>query len=519
MYKAQHLIYPSITPDFRNYVPQRKTSDELVQAYFQTFESVYRILHVPSFQQEYDLYWNSPQSASSTFVFKLLLVMAIGTNFYQDPAEYSTLRSSSSQWIYAAQSWLSSSFEKFRINLIGVQIHCLLILARQTNAIDGDLTWISAGSLLRTAMLTSLHRDPSHLPKMTVFHSELRRRLWATVLEIIVQSSMDSGGPPLITLRDFDCELPSNLDDWQIEEGIKSPLASQSMDTFTQTSIQILLSKSLPIRVEIAKLINDFRSDASYNEIIRLGTELTALNRSNSLLVNAFSTKLVKPTAFQSKTLNLLTQRFLLALHFPFAIKAKQNLNYYFSQKVCLDSSLSLLSYSPPSKLPDTRIQSDDYTQTIVLAGGPFRNVLLHAAINLCLELITQLQEDPPPFTSASHSLSRKVLHSAIEDYIDLTACRIEAGETNVKGYMIISCLLAQINAMEAGYPVEQRMADAVKKSLEFCYGLLKTRTEEGRGQQHDVSSDRQQDTRSENQDTGLGWNNTVSLVQPAAAH
>lgn len=517
VYKAQHSINLSIPPDFRCYVPQRKTSDQLVQAYLRTFESVYRILHVPSFQQEYDSYWISPQSASTAFVVKLLLVMAIGTCFYQDPAESTSLRSSSVQWIYTAQFWLSSPLEKSRINLTGVQIHCLLLLARQTSASDGDLIWVSAGSLLRTAMHSGLHRDPRHLPKISAFQSESRRRLWATVMEIMVQSSMDSGGPPLISCQDFDCEPPSNVDDWQIDENVKTPLVSRSMDTFTQTSLQVLLSRSLPLRLEIAKLINDFRSDASYDETIRLGTELTALIRSNSLLVNAFSKDQAKPTAFQTKLLDLLTQRFLLALHFPFAIKAKTNLNYYFSRKICLDSSLSLLSYSPSPAILSSQTQGDDYTQAIVLGGGLFRNILPHAAINVCLELITQLQEDPPPFTSSSRSLSRKELHKAIEDYVDLSARRIQAGETNVKGHLMASCILAQIDAMEAGTSVEQGMVNAVKKSLEFCYQLLKAKTEESEAQHLDVNSDGRQGIGVEFEDNGLGWNDVVSLGQLAA--
>lgn len=444
--------------------------------------------------------------------------MAIGTCFYQDPVESSSLRSSSSQWIYATQAWLGSPSEKSRINPTGVQIHCLLLLARQTNAIDSDLAWISAGSLLRTAMYSGLHRDPRHLPQMSVFHSESRRRLWTTVLEIMVQSSMDSGGSPLISCHDFDCEPPSNVDDWEIDESVKTPLVSKSMDVFTQTSLQIALSRSLPIRLEIAKLINDFRTDASYNETIRLGKELTTINRSNSLLVNAFLKNKAKPTAFQTKLLDLLTQRFLLTLHFPFAIKAKTNLSYYFSRTICLDSSLSILSHSPFPTVLSTQIQNDDYTQAIILGGGLFRNVLPHAAITICLELITQLQEDPPPFTSSSRSLSRKELHKAIEDFVDLSARRIQAGETNVKGYIMASCILAQVDAMEAGTSVEQGMVDAVRKSLEFCYQLLKTRTEESAAQRLDGSSNGRHDTGVDIQGNGLEWNDLVSFGRRVSA-
>jgi hypothetical protein len=76
---------------------------------------------------------------------------------------------------------------KDRLNITCIQIYCLTILAREVFAIGGDLVWISMGSLVNRAMQMGLHRDPKHLPPMPVLQVELRRRLWVTILEMLVQ--------------------------------------------------------------------------------------------------------------------------------------------------------------------------------------------------------------------------------------------------------------------------------------------------------------------------------------------
>ena len=509
--KSKRSAHQSFPSDPKDYVPPKDTADKLVHLYLRTFESVYRILHIPTFQKEYEQYWHNPQTASTAFIMKLLLVMAIGTCFYQDPRDPGSLHSACSRWIYAAQSWMSSSNEKSRLNLNGLQIHCLLLIARQNNAIDGDLTWISAGSLIRMAMIMGLHRDPSNCPGLSLFQSELRRRLWFTVLEISVQSCLDSGMPPLISYQDFDCQPPSNVDDLRIDETVRTPPVPKPMGKFTQTSIQIALSKSLPLRLEVVKYINHFLSEASYDETLRLDAELTAACRSNSLLLQSFmlsppSTDQDRPTTFQTKFLDLFTRRFLLSLHRPYAVKAATNHMYHFSRKVCLETSLLLLSYySPSPHLFDTGTKEDDYTRLTILGGGMFKGLFLHANTIVCLELINQLQEDTSPFHNVSiQSQSRKQMRNALENSLDLATRRIEAGETNVKGHLFISCALDQIDALEMGATTEQGILDAALKSVKTCHGLLRARL----GQ-----NDLTQDADHEGENDGLGWDFSVSLI------
>lgn len=117
--------------DFRKFIPPQAYADKLIDTYLRCFESTYRVLHVPSFRNELAQHWQSPEASSIGFVMKLFLVMAIGASLYEDPDGSPKPKSDILQWIYAAQSWLSVPFEKIRLNFTGLQIYCLLLMARQ----------------------------------------------------------------------------------------------------------------------------------------------------------------------------------------------------------------------------------------------------------------------------------------------------------------------------------------------------------------------------------------------------
>ncbi|KAE8415229.1 hypothetical protein BDV36DRAFT_298305 [Aspergillus pseudocaelatus] len=118
-------------PNITNNLLPRSTCDRLVMLHLHTFESVFRVLHIPTFMQQYELYWNNPQGASRAFPSILALVLAIGACFVSE-AEADELQLLAPKWIAGAQFWLTESFEKFDIDLSVLQVSALLLLARQT---------------------------------------------------------------------------------------------------------------------------------------------------------------------------------------------------------------------------------------------------------------------------------------------------------------------------------------------------------------------------------------------------
>lgn len=242
--------------------------------------------------------------------------------------------------------------------------------------------WVSIGSLVHGAMAIGLHRDPKHFSSMSVFHAELRRRLWATVLDLVAQSSLDAWMPPRISPDEFDTEPPSNINDDEINE-LTAVLQPYPKDTFTSTSVQLALLNSLPTRLRIVQLLNSICPDRSYPRVLALISELTsALENNAALFKSNNSNDNIGPVSFQRNLLDYLTRRFLLPLPFPFTHQARTNPLFHYSLKVSLDAALALVS---PERDDDGM-----FGRLLVTSGGLFRDGIRCAMAAISLELLAR---------------------------------------------------------------------------------------------------------------------------------
>jgi hypothetical protein len=440
----------------------RGHSDVAASAYFKSFESVHRILHAPSFWADYRRFWDEPESCPNSLRLKVLLVLGIGSALAEYTENNALTRSMVRRWIHAAQTWLSGPMKKDRLDIAGLQIYCLTILARQVFSVGGDLVWISVGSLVHRAMQIGLHRDPKYLPGMSVLQAQLRRRLWATIIEMALQSSLDSAMPPRISLDEFDSEPPSNINDDDMDE-FTTTLPLHRKETYTETSLQLLLLDSLPIRLKILRLLNSLHSELSYLDVLALGSEINEADRACNKFLNEHQTSDVGP--FQRNMLYYYLRRFILPLHCPFACKARENPLFYYSLKASLDTAMSIISPEP----------DEGFSRVLILGGGLFREGIRVATSAICQELIAQAEAHQLDGTLHRKSQYRELLKKAIEGMMALAIERIRQGETNIKMHMLLSMILAQAEAIEMGTDRELMVARSAKDSLVFCHGLLCT--------------------------------------------
>jgi hypothetical protein len=441
--------------------PNRELADTFASMYFRSFESTYRIIHIPSFWEEYQTYWDNPESTKTGQVLKILLVVGIGSSLSQDQGADVRLNGMVQHWIYAAQTWLSGPMEKDRLDLTGLQVYCLVILARQIFAVGGDLVWMSMGSLVHIAMQIGCHRDPKHLPQMSVLQAELRRRLWATILEMVMQSSLDSAMPPRISLDEFDIGPPANINDAEIDK-TTTELHPHPKETYTDASVQLILLDSLPTRLRILQLLNGIHNDLSYLEVLALSSEITDAYRAHS----SFLRDKTLATPFQRNMLDYLVRRFVIPLHSPFASQARTNPLFYYSRKVSLDAALTIISPEP----------DDGFSQLMAMGGGLFREGFRLAGSAIALELLAHVEGQRIDGTLHRNDQYRGILKQGLLDMVSRSTDRIRQGETNVKDHMFLSMILAQVAATEASESPEFKIAQSARDSLELCYDLLRTR-------------------------------------------
>lgn len=424
-------------------------SDHLVSIYLSTFELAHRVLHIPSFQLDYARFKDDPSSVGQSFKMQLQLCLAIGASMRDNRFE---MRKTAIQWVYEARLWLVMPSEKDRISVTGVQVMCLLQLARQAVGVAPGVAWPDAGSLLRSAMFAGLHRDPRRLPAMTVLRAEVRRRLWATILEMTVQTCVDAGAPPLLSLDDYDTEPPLNVDDDELTDDPEpSERPAQTHSRHTQTSLQLLLLSHFPVRLTVAKFTNEFRSSNSYEEALRLhelmASACQTVSRSLAGLVASTADSSAPITVFHQRFIELMTRRYILALHYPFLPKLEDPA-YYFSRKVISDIARRL---APLHRLPDvtpTPPGAVEFVNMSICSTG-FARTVLQGYILIGPELIAMKKDEMASYGEAGESGAdlRKLLCEGIE----WAEARTRAGEVNVKGQMFVEGILAQADGICMG--------------------------------------------------------------------
>lgn len=465
-------------------LPRVDIAHELVDCYFRTTETVYRILHVPTFKRDFEALWISDAKPNTSFLVQLKLVFAIGAATYD---ENFSLRASAVRWVYEALTWISEPEFKSRLGIQYLQIDALLLIARETIGIGRDSIWVSAGELLRRAMIMGLHRDPSRLPNKSIYTCEMRRRLWNTILELALQSSLTTGGAPLISLQDFDTQPPANFDDEQLTT--ENPV-SWPESHFTQTSIAIALRNTLPVRLAVAKFLNDISSHGSYEELLRLDADLRASYRDLTRSLQTLqSSDGGPPCQFVTRMVNFIMHQYVCALHTPYFGPALRQTTYAFSRKVVVETSLKIwYAVHPASSLMGSgRANSantpssdrDDFARLAICGSGFCRTVALQASLLIAGELRTQLQEDEGlgPVTL------RPDLLSVIEDVKVWSLRCIEAGETNIKAYLLACVVAAQIQGLMRGLSMDEIPQILVKVATEVgdtCLSIFERMVEQG---------------------------------------
>lgn len=262
----------------REQLPPRCSADILVNSYFRNYEASYRILHIPSFFDQYERMWSQPDQASNIFIATVLSVMSIGCSLHPTRLpDGSSAAELARRYVGIVDTWLTGRGSRPQQVLPILQIGCLLAISQNTNAIQSGVSGVTTGKLLRNAFAAGVHREPSSLTKCSIFVGELRRRLWWTCLELDLQASAELGMACSTTTNLFECGLPSSLEDEQLHADMTEMPEPKPDSVLTRTSFQRMLAESLPIRLEISRAVNKVTFDAAYEDILRLDARLSAI--------------------------------------------------------------------------------------------------------------------------------------------------------------------------------------------------------------------------------------------------
>lgn len=405
---------------------------------------------------------------------RLSLILATGVPFtYEDQCnvEADTLERSAQQWIYAVQSWLSGPAEKSVQNLHGLQIFCLLAIARHVNGLGISSPFFSTTSLVSMARQMGLDRDTRDFPAISCAQAEGMTRLWSTVVELSLVSYLESGTP----LVEMDTRQPRNLDDSDFtdESVIKGSLGTK--DCITDMSIQLVLLKSQGLRTRALNIINNgIGPQTSYEAVVELADQLRKACVESSAFFQAHTQELGPDTVFQRMYVDMYLRKHILLLHRPFMLASQEDPRFHLSRKVCLESCMIIASYIDEKSTTGGVV---DLSRMMIHGSGFLRGALsLDVIITLAYELNTQLQEEGPFKEPVAYDPARELSRAGREpvirrlEYIREQLSRnIARGDPSLKRFVMVSALLSQINTLEYGSNARDAFYHSVKDSVQIC--------------------------------------------------
>ena len=248
----------SIIAKLLDILPTQMLCEKLINIYFDTWESTFRVLHRPSFLDSLHAFWDlslENKIRLHGLIPQLVAVLAVACSTTPGILAGSI---SDSAWSNTAcdslNFWLFGLPRKDQNEMSTLQTSCLLILAMQLNMYSPDKIWNATGSLVRSAMSMGIHIDPESFG-LSRLQKEIRRRLWSTILEFDLQASQSVGMAPYVHADTFTSETPADLTDSDLGTVHNVPQRDSSADISTDISSQHILASSLRLRLEVASLL------------------------------------------------------------------------------------------------------------------------------------------------------------------------------------------------------------------------------------------------------------------------
>lgn len=431
----------------------------LVELYFRNYETCYRILHIPSFYKEYQQMLQHPENASGIFIATVLSVISIGCSLHptnlpdgSSPAELAH------KLVGLVESWMANRGRKPRQVFPMLQIQCLLAISQKANATPGSVPWVTTGILLRSAFSAGLHRDNSTFSKCTPFIGELRRRLWWTCLELDLQISVEQGMESSTRTESFDCEPPLNVDDEQLHPEMLELPPPKPFTTLTRTWFQIMLSESVPVRLEISRTVNQVTWSASFEDILRLEDRLTdIISRDHDSLCGARGAGNYMPSPFQQEQFELLNCRWILLVNLPLAGRALRDARLQYSHDQCL----RIANRVHDNIKNMARNYPGQSSCLATLGGGVFVEDLAHTCHLFCSKVIQEAQAARRSIFTTNkdpHPLLEKV-----EDILRFLRDSNGRWKTATAVHVWLSMVLGYVRAKDAG---SEDIAGGIREGL-----------------------------------------------------
>ncbi|KAH8671701.1 fungal-specific transcription factor domain-containing protein [Xylariales sp. PMI_506] len=341
--------------DLLRLFPPPPVLSRLVMRYFTWKPPSSVIIHRPNFNRKFHAFQLDPAKSTYEFLALILAILAEATlfSFLSVPQEiiadstvppmsrFKAYRSGIA-WALSAADYTTPS--KYTIPPLLLNLEAEFVLSRATPM----ACYLLSSTCLRLMLRLGFHRDPDHLPNVSTFAGEMRRRMWHFGLQIEMLVSFQMGLPSLIYGMDTDVKLPRNLDDGDLQENMTELPPDRPNDEHSPLTYSIMKSSIGNVFSMITKLTNSL-TQPIYAEVKQLDAKLQD--------VWAQVPPYLKVRPIEHCVTDdplIVTERFSLGslyhtgqciLHRRYLSQVSSDVDHIYSRSTCLHAALVLLDY------------------------------------------------------------------------------------------------------------------------------------------------------------------------------
>ncbi|KAI1358637.1 hypothetical protein F5Y08DRAFT_110306 [Xylaria arbuscula] len=352
--RPSHLLYgckPTSKDAIFATIPPRPSVDRSISRYFNLLDLAPSAVHSTQFLREYEKFWMAPSEAPIIWIgllFSMLCLSALADEtadtwageHYSPPID--TYREKIVQCLTIGQYTNQGPY------VLETLFHYLTIEYSVRKDADKN-TWLLLGIIVNLAMGMGYHRDSSNFPSISPFVGEMRRRIWATLLQGDILISTQMGMPRLIKEWQCDVSKPRNLNDTDFDEDTEV-LPPSRPETEMTTSLHIIARREVFRAVGVAIDLTAAVVSIPYSEVMRVDRILQSAkeNIPPPLRMKPLHLSITdSPQAIMHRLfISIMFHKGTIILHRKY-LNARQTEGdgdtHVYSRNACLDASLKLV--------------------------------------------------------------------------------------------------------------------------------------------------------------------------------
>jgi len=311
----------------------------------------------------------------------------------------------------------------------------------------GTEPWLVIGVAARMALRMGYHRDPQHLPHITPFQGEMRRRAFSILQAFDLLLSFQAGLPATIHGDACDTELPRNLFDEDFDEDSTVIPPSRPLTVRTPMLYHCFKGRLCRSFRPVARLALSPRAPL-YEDIMKADAGLRKAHASipPSLAMRPLSLSITDDVHVIQHRFNvdLVYQTGLMILHRTYISHQRLNPAFEYSRKTCMEASLSMLRWQMELHSA-TQPAGQLYSSYRFIASSLIQHDFLLAAMIACLDLYeTHRQSEIDKMTDAEFDVHTNT-YNALKASHQIWIARSTDSRDAKRASAILGVMLAKI--------------------------------------------------------------------------